>query len=105
MKTIKELTIEANNFLTQKTAESHAVTVILTKEVIPVFKELEIKDESLCLMIAGYVECAYSLQPEIEHLKKQYDIKCDEKRESDQQIERLTRIIIEGGLGSKLEID
>lgn len=105
MKTIKELTIEANNFLTQNTTESTAVTIKLVAEVMPAIKELNVTNEQTIFMIAGYVECAYNIQPEIEHLKRQYEIKCDEKRDSDNEIERLTRIIVDGGFGSKLEID
>lgn len=45
------------------------------------------------------------LKKELEHIKEQYDIKCDEKRKSDDEIARLTKIIMDAGLTEKLEVE
>lgn len=103
MKTVKEILEEAYLFLTERnTKEEHEKLAVPAMEF---FKEKQINDPIEMGVFAGYLECAYANYPVWDNLQKQYDIKCNEKRQADQEIERLTRIIVDNGLGDKLEFE
>lgn len=108
MKTIKELIEECDERYTdgKVSDDDKKQAEVISKEIGEYFNEKNLEPDHLTFgVVAGYVSASLDYQKELDHIKTQYDIKCDEKRKSDNEIARLTKIIMDAGLTEKLEVE